>query len=353
MIMKPLRKLLAPAIVASMVAACQSAEDSGDYLAPDFKNESFLDFELLGDELMVVPANLKVTEDYVIITGFTRSTKETFYVFDKEGRQLRAGIYYGRGPAETTSGYINMTLYGDTVQYNDLQVGDRMSFSLKNFMSEETLAVNKEPLDMPEWCTFVSTAPNGEEIRVISRSRTKDLELPQRTLMIGSQEYTEQVFEDRDISFYSSLQTAIDYSPDGKKMVVSSIPGLTFEFFSLDNTVKRYSIKRLLPPSITIGGGTYQYNDDYIFGGGNMCTTDKFIYSAYDGEHTGREWRAARDTCLLYRNIAVFDWAGKPQHLYKTKYRIMNICVEQNSSTAYATLEDREGRYFLGKAKLK
>ena len=197
--------------------------------------------------------------------------------------------------------------------------------------------------------------PNGDKLTVISLSASKDPELPQRTIILESSgntyEFTEPVIEDREIAFFYSLQKSIAFSPNGESMVFSGTPGTIFEFFSLKDGIERLCIKRILPPSVTLSNGSYRQNDDYIFGSGKLCTTDSFVYSAYDGKHTAREWRASNNACLLYNNIAVFDWKGNPKDLYTTDYRIMCLSVE-NDSTVFACLEDIEGRIFIGKAKL-
>lgn len=79
------------------IAFCSCSLGDSDYRAPSFKVEKDIDLEILG-EVLFSPSNLKVTEDYLIATGYTQTTKETFYVYNKEGEQMRSGIYCGQGP---------------------------------------------------------------------------------------------------------------------------------------------------------------------------------------------------------------------------------------------------------------
>lgn len=344
------RSLLVFATVA-IFAQCRHGDEVNT-----FRREIPIEFEVLGEELLYAPSCIKVTDEQIVVSGFSRNSGETFYVYDKSGNLLRSGIYYGRGPAETMSGYMRMNLYDGIVSYDDILLGDRMSFTLEDFLKEETFEVSREMMEVPSWCVYASQTPKGEEVRIISRSRTKDLDLPQRTIIVGDTEgehveFNEPAFEDRDISFFATLQIAVDYSPDGSKMILSSYPGMTIEILSLEDPISRTSMRRLLPPSVTVGKSGLDLNDDYVYGGGKLCTTDNFIYSAYDGETTSKDLRLNGDKCLLYKNVAVFDWEGSPQTLYKTDYRVACLCVE-NDSTLYAVIEDIEGKAFIGKAKL-
>ncbi|MGN0201776.1 MAG: hypothetical protein ACI399_02585 [Candidatus Cryptobacteroides sp.] len=352
--MKRLSGILPVALAAlSMMISCSGGD--GEYRAPIFKQEARLDFEILGEEFLGSPSNIVATDNYLLVSGYTRNGGPTFFVFDKNGNPVRSGINYGRGPAETISGYINMSVGGDTVQYNDIQTGWRLAFSLEEFLKDGTLEVQMETLDLPGWCTYAMQTPKGDEIRLISRSGKKDLDLPQRAILLETQsacyEYDEPAIEDREIAFFASLQRSIAYSPDWTRMVVSGVPGFILEIFSLEGGIRRTVIKRFLPPAVTLANGTYTQNDEYVFGGGNLCTTGEYIYSSYDGEHTAKEFRASGRKCLLYDKIAVFDWEGNPEVLYKSDYRIMSLSVE-NDTTVYACLETMDGKHFIGKASL-
>ena len=353
--MKRLFGILPVAMAAlSMMISCSGGD--GGYRAPIFKQEARLDFEILGDEFFGSPSNIVATDNYLLVSGYTRNGGPTFFVFDKNGNPVRSGINSGRGPGETISGYINMFVDDDTVQYNDVQTGWRLAFSLEEVLKDGTREIQMEALDLPGWCTYAMRTPKGDEIRLISRSGKKDLDMPQRNIQLESEgatyEYTEPAIEDREIAFFASLQRSIVYSPDGTRMVVSGVPGFILEIFNLEGGIQRKTIKRFLPPAVTLENGSYTQNDEYVFGGGNLCTTEKYIYSAYDGERTAKEFRASGMNCLLYDKIAVFDWDGNPKYLYTSDYRIMSLSVE-NDTTVYACLETEDGKHFVGKASLK
>ena len=239
--MKRLFGILPVAMAAlSMMISCSGGD--GGYRAPIFKQEARLDFEILGDEFFGSPSNIVATDNYLLVSGYTRNGGPTFFVFDKNGNPVRSGINSGRGPGETISGYINMFVDDDTVQYNDVQTGWRLAFSLEEFLKDGTLEIQMEALDLPGWCTYAMRTPKGDEIRLISRSGKKDLDMPQRTIQLESEgatyEYTEPAIEDREIAFFASLQRSIVYSPDGTRMVVSGVPGFILEIFSLKEVSK-------------------------------------------------------------------------------------------------------------------
>ena len=120
--MKRLFGILPVAMAAlSMMISCSGGD--GGYRAPIFKQEARLDFEILGDEFLGSPSNIVATDNYLLVSGYTRNGGPTFFVFDKNGNPVRSGINSGRGPGETISGYINMFVDDDTVQYNDVQTG--------------------------------------------------------------------------------------------------------------------------------------------------------------------------------------------------------------------------------------
>lgn len=342
-------------MVSSSLLICGCSDKREEYHAPEFKKEVHLDFEILGDEWIGSPSNIVATDKYILVSGYAGPGEDTFYVYDKDGNLIRSGIRHGNGPAETITGYINMSCYGDLIQYTDLQKGERLSFSLGDFLGDGVLHAEKEYLGLPGWCTYAMQTPDKGELRVISRSATKDLDLPQRSIYLESDgktcEFTEPAIDDREKAFFYSLQKSIGFSPDGKSMVFRGSVGCILEFFSLKGGIQRTCIKRFLPPSVTVANGSYRQNDDYIFGGGKLCTTDRHVYMAYDGKHTYKEWQQSGRTCLLYNNISVFDWKGTPGFLYTTDYRIMALSVVDDT-TVYAFLEDADERRFMGKAEL-
>ncbi len=337
------------------VLLCQCSPN--EYQAPEFGTVKEMELEILSEDVFNYgPANIELSGDYILISGYSGPTSETFYVFDKSGKLLKSGINHGRGPGETLVGYIRMSVYGDTVSYLDLTTKELLSFSLENFMSSDPLEVNTEFLDLPAWCTDAQRTSRGQMVRVISRSWKKDLDLPQRTVELEDwdgtiQKYEGQVFEDREISWNSNMAPFVAISPDGAKMAITPTLGMTVELFSLEGQFRRTGIKRFFAPDVEKVDGQLEYKDTYIYANGAVKATNTELYYAYDGETTRREMNATNDA-LLFKNLAVFDWEGNPKCLYKTKYRLHRFCIDESEKTVYAILGDKEGRFHLGKGYL-
>lgn len=339
-----------------MVFCGCSDQDGKGYKAPKFKKVVNLEYEQLGDDdlLPFFPAGMAISGDYLLLT-YADAEEKTFHVFDKSGKLLRSGIHLGRGPGETMMGHAYMTVYGDEVTFSDLSVKERLSFSLNDFMKDGPLTVHSAKLNLPPWGSFGIRSPKGDDIWVIIRSRIKDFDRPDRIIRMETPdgqvfEDKDPVFEDRDVAHFSAMQPNVAFSPDGKRMAYCSAIGLTMELFSIDGELRKTGIRRYLPPKVRVNTQSYEYEDDFIFGHGKLYATDKNIYMAYDGETTGRDWRVEHRPGALYHNIAVFDWEGNPVALYKTDFRINNLCVEPDGSAIYFALENEEGKSILCKS---
>lgn len=112
---------------------------------------------------------------------------------------------------------------------------------------------------------------------------------------------------------------------------------------------------RFQEPKIVCKNGGYEYLDDYVFGFGRICASDERIYAAYDGQSTAAGYRMPPEGSrpLLFGNIAVFDWLGRPIAIYRSDYRIDCICIDAaESDVLFATLSDAEGRKYTGRISL-
>lgn len=331
----------------------QCAETGEEYQAPGFKEEKHLDFEILSDELMYSPHTILGCGDKIVISGYSNSGGPTCYVYDKEGMLLKTGINQGRGPAETMSGYMNVTAENGVISYHDIMLQQTLSFKLSDFLSDDVMSVEKKQLDLPGWCTFFSEMSDARELRIISRSYLNDLELPQRTVELLDKDghvssYDGSPFENRMESYYASSQPFVAISPDGSKMAVGSSIGMVLEVFSLEDGIELTNVRKFLDPKITQNEYGYERLPDSVYGMEYLKAYEDGIYALYDGETTYSQVRSDRSR-LMFKNIAVFDWTGTPQTLYKTDYRMRNMCLFDG--IIYAILQDVEGKCYLGKAE--
>jgi len=90
------------------------------------------------------------------------------------------------------------------------------------------------------------------------------------------------------------------------------------------------------------------FNEESVLGFCDVFVTDNDIY--YDGETRPRE-KGAKEK-LWYSNIAVFDRNCNPVKLIKTDYRTERICTNEDETTLYAVVSDKDKRCFIGKISL-
>lgn len=344
-----LRNLIIIAIVLLLVSACS---EKTAYCPPEFEMERRLDFEILSDRLMFFPYSLNECEGYLVATGHSSSGGETCFIYDKEGNLVYLSIKQGRGPAEV-SGYSRVSSYDGVIAYYDIMAKEKLSFRLSEMLEKGPGSATKEQIDVPAWCTFYYDSPNGNNIAIISRS-PQNHELPQRSILYKSDngityEHNGAVYEDRDVSWYASMQPHAAFSPDGKRMVISQNVGMVLEFYSLEDSIRLESTRRYYEPKITVNEYGYHKDPNTTYYTEGMKATEEQIFAIYDGEIPVSDINGKKNT-LLFKNIASFDWNGNPLILYRTCYRVCKFCI--SGRILYAILQDPEGNYLLGKAGL-
>lgn len=349
--------VLCPAVLAVGLASCS---DGDLYCAPEFEHEYKAAFEVIGGELLCFPYQIAVNGNWLLVFGKT-ADDNTVTVYDKNtGKELKAGIKYGRGPHETVSGFRRVTVIGDTVHYHELSSNGGLSFSVADFMARGEQACHKDSLACPQWCSFRSELPGGKTLALVNYSYLLQDAPTMRRLSVRDSAGLEVHYDgspvgDREKSFCLYQQPKVAFSPDGSKLAVSTASGALMELFDISSGIRLMSECRFLEPKIVCKNGGYEYRDDYVFGFGRMCASDERIYAAYDGQATAAGHRMASEGArpLLFGNIAVFDWLGRPIAIYRSDYRIDCICIDvEKPDVLYATLSDKEGRKHIGRIAL-
>lgn len=328
--------------------------DNGVYRTPKFRQEKKLEFELLTGELPYSPHTILECDGKIVVTGYSGPSSETCFVYDTQGNMLRSGIMHGRGPSEVLMGYINVSSCNGRIFFHDIQTNEILSFCLSDFLDKGAVAAKKEKVDLSGWCAFFSYSPGKDLVEVISRSYMKDLDLPQRSIRFikpdgATYEYDIAPYDDRAVSYYSTIQPRVVFSPDGKRMAIDQNVGMVLEIFSIEDGMDLVSKKKFFEPRITITEQGYSYEDNYVFSSEYLKATADRILVIYDGETTYAMSRQDEDR-LLFKNIAAFDWNGEPKELYRTDYRVRNVC--QVGNMFYAILRDTQGRCFIGRAAI-
>ena len=350
-----------PLIIVSGVCAV-SCTDSGGYSAPKFKLEKEIRFELLSDELMFTPWGIKQHGTFLVVSGFSSESKNTLFVFDKNtGELIREGVRYGRGPGETVDGYYNVTLDGDTVRYHERSGMGNMSFSLREFVeSGSSMSCTKESRMLPKWCMYYRELPEDRLLTIQSKGYQSKDTISVRSVSVekpdgSTARYDGSPVKDPAESFVAYMQPHVTVSPSGTRLAVAAGCGAILETFDISDGIENTSVSYYIKPGIVVSNGTNSRSDDSVFGIGGMCSTDDRILCSYDGEIRYGDFRKLprEERPLIYRNIATFDWAGRPQILYRSEYRVMHLCADTNDdSRIYAILSDEDGKDYIGTVKL-
>ena len=349
--------VLFAAVLAVGLVSCSSGDS---YSAPEFKHEYDAAFEIIGSELMCFPYQIAVDGDWLLVFGKT-ADDNTVTVYDKNtGEELKSGIKYGRGPLESISGFRRVSVVGDTVYYHELSGNGGLSFSVADFMARGEQACRKDSLACPQWCSYLSELPGGKTLFLVNYSYLLQDAPAVRRLSVRDSSgrevhYDGSPVDDWEKSFCLYQQPKVAFSPDGSKLAVSAASGALMELFDISSGIKQVSECRFLEPKIVCKNGGYVYQDDYVFGFGRICASDERIYAVYDGQSTNAGQKMASDGSrpLLFRNIAVFDWRGRPMAIYRSDYRIDCICLDvERPDVLFAALSDVNGRKYIGRMVL-
>ena len=347
------RRIIGTVIALALVLGLTQCSSSGD-AAGMFPKEEDLSFVPVLVPEDYQPVSLLVYRDLFVVLGYpNQEGGNTLYVYDSEWNLLSSGVSVGRGPLETLYGYKNVTLRDGSVVFHDFHTKERLTVVLPDFKDSFTLAISKEPVDLPSWCTCFTENAKGQEIRVVSRSFLKDLDMPQRTVQLvdgdSVSEWEGSPFENRELSFVMSMQPQITFTPEGDRMALASFPGATIEIFDMKNGIRRIACEQFIEPRITPKNGSYEWQEDYVFGMESISSDGNYIYASFDGETTAADVRMDEKP-LLFKNIALFDWDGHPKILYKTDYRVEKVCPAND--VLYAVLNDGKIGRFIGKADI-
>lgn len=354
------RTIIAASAAIILAAGLMSCSGGDLYSAPKFKAEEEIRFELLSDELMFTPWGIKQRDTLLVVPGFSTESQNTLFVFDKNtGELVREGVRYGRGPGETVDGYYNVTLDGDTVRYHERSGMGNMSFSLREFVeSGSSMSCTKESRMLPKWCMYYRELPEDRLLTIQSKGYQSKDTISVRSVSVekpdgSTARYDGSPVKDPAESFVAYMQPHVTVSPSGTRLAVAAGCGAILETFDISDGIENTSVSYYIKPGIVVSNGTNSRSDDSVFGIGGMCSTDDRILCSYDGEIRYGDFRKLprEERPLIYRNIATFDWLGRPQILYRSEYRVMYLCADENDgSRIYAILSDNEGRYYIGVA---
>lgn len=351
--------LIVPLIFVS-AALCVSCGSHRGYAAPEFKSHKTLNLEIVSDELMFTPWGILQYDSLLLVPGFSSESYNTLFVYDKNsGRKIAEGIKYGRGPGEVIDGFYNITLDGPEVGYHERSGLNNLSFSIDDFMEKgASMPYSQESVDLPKWCMYYREVPSDRFLSICSRGYLSTDSCAVRTVNLTGNDGTVFSYEGSPVhdpaeSFVVYMQPFVTISPDCQKMAIATNRGAILETFDISEGLKNTATSLFLEPGVKITGNSSSRTDSSIYGFGALCSDDRYIYASYDGETSYGEIKNRRKESapLLYRNVATFDWKGRPNVLYKTNYRVEYLCVS-GGTTVYAVVRDLDGGNYIARAEL-
>lgn len=355
-------------VMACLYGTLISCSDSEEYSRPRFKVETTGDFEIIGEELEDASfANkLWVCGDYIIVHYLGLTDPTCVHVFDKKtGKPVLDALRRGRGANEilwTQNSAVDSNT--GEVTFYDFQQNARLTFSIDSLLKFGSSVIHKSNFTHTKCVTNILPYSDDAEICVTTPSfLTKDDDIEPRISLRDSNgnvlaKY--EVFPELDRKTLHSCYTfpSAAISPDGSKLALAIYWGAILETFSVSRgTIERRAIKRFIKPEFTTNDmGSIRYTENSYAGFQTLTAKDDFIYAVYDGEvNLFENSKLPKDKKMTFsRNIAVFDWDGKPLKKIRTDYTIYAIDVieEESSKVLYAFVEDKERHYFLGKMNI-
>lgn len=344
-------------LILPILCSCNTGQPH--YSLPVFDIVKPAEIELIGEEFDYWATDMLVDEEHIYMGAFDKLTANTLHVFDKlDGRHLRSGVKKGRSNVETLIGYRDITKVSDSLVYHDVMEKTRMAFSLTEFLEDTTFFyAEKKSKNLRMWDSYYTETPDGRDVLIRSKGYGSTDEIPLRSVTLreqGGKEFSYDLspIDDPAKLFIMYTDPLVAISPDGSRLALSSSVGTIFETFDITDGVNELSTSYMCSPDFTVVDGTYVPDDRMIMGISDLCADDDRIYAVYDGVLTWKQSRSAVETGeVRKKNIALFDWKGKPQILLTTDYNIEDICVDALNSVIYACVETDSG-YRLARVTL-
>lgn len=290
---------------------------------------------------------MQTVGDYLVLAYITPENR--CGLFDKRGKQVANFCPTGKGPGEAFIVTLveSGDLEGELCAY-DPQLQKRLTFRLDSVIVGRRTAtgeVQRKVLgDVPmNHVDGIRKIRNGLLFSggngIISPMR------PERFATIDLQgrmtgRYGEVPYSDDTIEMkVAFMQPRWTVSPDGTKMADGSLFGAILETFDVDGSIRLRKRAYFIEPDFPHNEvGTITSFENLVFGFGSMTSSDDRIYASYNGTTNPKGMK----------HIAVFDWDGKLQKLYKTDFRIRALCFDSASDgILFAAVVDDAGEFRL------
>lgn len=300
---------------------------------------------VLNDSILAqVTVDLRTVGNYLAV-AYLDQDQELGHLYTKQGEPLSDFCPQGKGPGEVV---VITSLYRNNEQ-NTLWAFDPQQKKLIQWNIDSLLAGQKAPVvekslpplpmavTMTKWTAGGTLAIGGNGI--ISPNK------PERFLLLDQDcrpisRYGVYPVSDDTIRMKAaySLQSFTSISPDGTKMACGLYFGAILETFDIRDSIRLRNTGYFIEPDFPhdeLGNPTSYEN--ITFGFGTLCSSDDRIYAAYNGTKDYKRMNF----------IAVFDWNGKLQKVYKTDFHLIRTSYDPKQHAIFAIVQNEAGEYQL------
>lgn len=342
--------------ITAAVAVTVAVGCGGEYKPPTFKDVEEVKFSAIAYEpLWNWASKIIRVDDLLVVSEYQRDSVETFlHVFDTAGSKIADYINMGRGPNEITFPPSSLYPEGSSIFFYDY--GQKLDYELILEDHGKRASINSRYVQAEDpGSLYENFRIENNYLRYQAVPLKKDpAEYPRLTLEDADGNILSAIYtspfdgEDPMVKFSLGAQGySLALSPDKKHFVMTYGDGGVIEIFSVsDDSIKEDYLRRYFQPKFTVKGYDVLPKDDAVRGFGRPCATDSYILIPFDGSKYGEEEE------LIYSDIAVFDWKGRPVKLLKTDYSLVSITYSESEGAIYSVIRDKFRKTYIGKLKI-
>lgn len=288
--------------------------------------------------------DMQVVGEYIVLAGFHPEYR--CWLFDRQGRLLTRFCAGGKGPGEAF--LINTVGRGereDEIWAYDPQFQKLLTFSIDSLLNGNARATGEEPRSEAIPMNHVTNLWRVAAGRLaLGGNGVKSTKRPERFALVDRQgemigRYGEVPAGEDTVGMKVAFnQPHVTISPDGTKMADGSMFGAILETFDIDGRMELRRVAYFIEPDFPhTDDGRITSFEGVTFGFGALASSDRRIYACYNGTN---------DPAAM-THIAVFDWDGRLEKLYKTDFRLDALCCDPQTETLYAVGMDESGEFRL------
>lgn len=337
--------------VVILTAACSSPKVK--YAQPKFPEEEARTFELLTED-QLWGGTVKIFKHGDILAVITHGATDDkwLHLYSLNGDSIGDYVVSGRGPFEVD--YVSGAYLADGVLYLmdsvdkkiiSVELSVLLTGDLENAVSEDAL------VDGSNWLAYCFPLPNKRIIGVYSPKIMGDIPYEKYRICLFDEtgkllsSYNESPYSEYSPIGRSYLELATSFkavSPNGRHLALSTSVGAVLEIFSIVDEVKHVRTSYYVEPQFEEKGRSVQTSVKSIAGFGYLYGGNEHLFTVYDGKTSFKD-----KSKVWFRDIAIFDWNGKPQKLIKTDWSIDAIVTDDDGETFYAVVSDPERHEYL------